>query len=609
MLNEVFEDLMKQCGKMQMRDIVSLFRKLVKNMQVSTTHLTSKRKKRIFAVTEKPAKDLTFELDGRRISVPKYFKEKYDIGINPNYPAINVGNKKFESFMPLEVLQFVEGQQYRKLNQDQTTEMLKICCRKPDVRLREIQAGMHKFLPHKNSIMDRFGMVFEDQPAQVTTRILKCPQVIYAPNDPQQIVDPYQGKWNLRDKRLSKGATLNGWAMVSLDRSTRENDLKNFAQDLTGMMRKCGLVVNAREPLFMLSTQQRLRESIMDAVKQAKSRFNGFCQIVVVILPDKSSTIYASIKTVTETELGLPSQCLLSRNIRKANPQFCANVVLKMNLKLYGSNATISKQIPQVESKPTIVFGMDVTHPMAGETKPSIAAVVSSMNIKLTRFNTTIKVLPPRQEIIDELQENIRSHLVKFYQSTNFKPSRVIVYRDGISEGQQAQVFESELAAIRNACKSLEANYCPMITFISVQKRHHLRFIPGRGTQTDKSGNAIAGTVLDTDVVHPTRFEFYLCSHGGLQGTSRPTKYQVLLDENNMTADEIQDMTYKMCYTYGRSTSSVSVVPAVYYAHLAAFRARCHVKFDEMSVTSAGSEGISSYCNVPASMTDSMYFM
>jgi len=232
------------------------------------------------------------------------------------------------------------------------------------------------------------------------------------------------------------------------------------------------------------------------------------------------------------------------------------------------------------------------------------------MNIELTRYNCTIQHLRPRQEIIEELQEGIRSHLIKFYNTSKFKPQRVIVYRDGISEGQQAQAFEFEVAAIRNACNALEENYSPLITFISVQKRHHIRFIPGRGSLTDKSGNAMPGTVIDTDIIHPTRFEFYLCSHPGLQGTSRPTKYQVLLDENNMTADEIQDMTYKMCYTYGRSTSSVSVVPAVYYAHLAAFRARCHVKYDEsMSVTSVGSDAVTNYCTVPKSMTDSMYFM
>lgn len=33
------------------------------------------------------------------------------------------------------------------------------------------------------------------------------------------------------------------------------------------------------------------------------------------------------------------------------------------------------------------------------------------------------------------------------------------------------------------------------------------------------------------------------------QGTSRPTHYHVLFDENNFTADALETLTYKLCYT------------------------------------------------------------
>ena len=62
-----------------------------------------------------------------------------------------------------------------------------------------------------------------------------------------------------------------------------------------------------------------------------------------------------------------------------------------------------------------------------------------------------------------------------------------------------------------------------------------------------------------------------------LAGTSRPTKYAVLLDENNFSADELQQFTYHTCYTYVRSTRAVSMAPAAYYAHLLAARARCFI--------------------------------
>ena len=38
---------------------------------------------------------------------------------------------------------------------------------------------------------------------------------------------------------------------------------------------------------------------------------------------------------------------------------------------------------------------------------------------------------------------------------------------------------------------------------------------------------------------------FYLNSHAGIQGTSRATKYVVLVDENKFGADAMQAMIYK----------------------------------------------------------------
>lgn len=62
-----------------------------------------------------------------------------------------------------------------------------------------------------------------------------------------------------------------------------------------------------------------------------------------------------------------------------------------------------------------------------------------------------------------------------------------------------------------------------------------------------------------------------------LQGTSRPSHYHVLWDDNRFNADELQTLTYQLCHTYVRCTRSVSIPAPAYYAHLVAFRARYHL--------------------------------
>lgn len=92
-----------------------------------------------------------------------------------------------------------------------------------------------------------------------------------------------------------------------------------------------------------------------------------------------------------------------------------------------------------------------------------------------------------------------------------------------------------ELRAIREACVKLELGYQPGITFIAVQKRHHTRlFCADKKDQMGKSGNIPAGTTVDDVITHPTEFDFYLCSHAGIQGTSRPSHYHVLWDDNRL---------------------------------------------------------------------------
>src|SRR5699024_7295983 len=59
---------------------------------------------------------------------------------------------------------------------------------------------------------------------------------------------------------------------------------------------------------------------------------------------------------------------------------------------------------PKVFNEPVIFLGADVTHPPAGDNKkPSIAAVVASMDGHPSRYAATVRVQQHRQEIIQDL--------------------------------------------------------------------------------------------------------------------------------------------------------------------------------------------------------------
>jgi eukaryotic translation initiation factor 2C len=67
--------------------------------------------------------------------------------------------------------------------------------------------------------------------------------------------------------------------------------------------------------------------------------------------------------------------------------------------------------------------------------------VVGSMDAHPSRYSATVRVQQHRQEIIQELSSMVRELLIQFYKATRFKPTRIIFYRDGVSEGQFQQVY------------------------------------------------------------------------------------------------------------------------------------------------------------------------
>lgn len=149
-------------------------------------------------------------------------------------------------------------------------------------------------------------------------------------------------------------------------------------------------------------------------------------------------------------------------------------------------------------------------------------------------------------------------------------------YRDGVSEGQFAEVLSIEMGAIRGALKAIYGSNPPAkVTFIVVQKRHHTRFFPTqREFSEGKNNNIPAGTVIDKDIVHPFQYQFFLASHAAIQGVTKPCKYCVLINESNLSPDDLQAITFDLCHLFTRCNRSVSYPAPTYYAHLVAARGK-----------------------------------
>ena len=271
-------------------------------------------------------------------------------------------------------------------------------------------------------------------------------------------------------------------------------------------------------------------------VQTIKSTLSKRPQIILVFL-NKDTNLYASIKRVCEVHLGVHTVCMDWKKARGQSPQYFGNVALKWNLKLGGANHHLNDTVGLISAGDTMLVGYDVTHPTGlpekkaakkkGDVKeavaPSIVGLVASVDKNVNQWPAAAWVHNSRVEICedDQLQKAFGSRLDLWRKQNGSFPKNIIIYRDGVSEGQFQKVLEMELPRIRAACrenKRYQPNALPKISIIVSVKRHHTRFYPTTENNASRSGNIRPGTVVDRGVTQARYWDFYLAAHECIQG-------------------------------------------------------------------------------------------
>lgn len=612
---------------------------IIKNAKVVLTHLPYKPSKRVLGLTREPASRVGFMEDGTQTFVADYFRRKYGGLRYPNLPCVITGNKDKQNYYPVEFCELPQNMHCKKLDPRETAQMIRQTAIAPQERFKAIENTVRSLIADKNSVNKNFGIDISPQFIHVTARELEAPEIVLKGDS---VVQPTNGQWSLENRRLLEPAEIKAWGAILFSKAVRDDHLSRF---LKAMRESCeGLGITLPEPKFQrkVGKPDGLQDLLQWAADKVTSKQKGWQAFVLIVLDDRKDygvSLYEEIKLICDNKLGLKTQCVKVSSVFKVatdprrGSQLVTNLCLKINTKCGGVNNSFRDSIcngslakSRIFSEPVIILGADVNHPGVDKMhQPSFAALVGSLDKYPSKYYASVQVQEKAQctnerEIIKDLKKMVMDTMRAFYRNTRQKPQKIIFYRDGVSEGQFEQVLHHELTAIREACTALERDYKPRITFIIVQKRHSFRLknsAPLPSTGANRHGNVKPGTVLDTDVTHPVDFDFFLCSHAGIQGTSRPGYYYVIHDDNSFSADDLQELTYSLCHTYARCARSVSIPAPVYYAHWVAFRAHQHavasIRDDASSTVSSdfAAENLQKYIEAVAvneEFKTSMYF-
>ncbi|GFQ02043.1 protein argonaute 7 [Phtheirospermum japonicum] len=562
--------------------------KVLWNLRIFVCHRETVQRYRVCGLTEEITENLWFtDRDGKKLRLVSYFKDHYEYDVKyTNLPCLKISRRK-PCYLPMELCVICEGQKFLgKLSDDQTVKLLKMGCQKPRERKKFIDSVMEgHFGPTSGNQGKDFNLHVSKEMTRLTGRILKPPKLKLGDGGHVRNLTPFRHdrQWNLLDSHVFEGTRVEHWAIISFGGT---HDLQKFINQLFQKCEQIGIYLNKNtvvspffEPMHVLGNPKLLEAKLKKIHKAASENL----QLLICVMERKHKG-YADLKRIAETSVGIVTQCCLYPNLGKTG--FLSNLALKINAKIGGCTValynSLHSEIPRIfrQDEAVIFMGADVTHPHPSDDfSPSVAAVVGSINWPAAnKYVSRMRSQTHRQEIIEDLRSMVTEILDDFYRENSELPKRIVFFRDGVSETQFDKILREEIRQIREAC--MKYKYSPPITFVVVQKRHHTRLFPAGGENDE---NVPPGTVVDTVITHRSEFDFYLCSHWGVKGTSRPVHYHVLWDENGFTSDEVQKLVYNLCYTFVRCTKPISLVPPVYYAHLAAYRGRLYIDRSEGS--------------------------
>ncbi|CAI0397264.1 unnamed protein product [Linum tenue] len=578
-------------------------KRVLKNLRIKVSPTNQEYK--ITGLSERNCKDQLFQLKQKgdaeplEITVYDYFVNHRNIELrySGDLPCINVGKPKRPTYIPLELCTLVSLQRYTKaLTNLQRASLVEKSRQKPQERMGVLSHSLKTSRYDEEPLLRSCGLSISNSFTQVDGRVLQAPKVgngddLFARN----------GRWNFNNKKLVQPSKIERWAVVNF---SARCDVRRLVNDLLRCAEAKGIPIE--DPLAVIEENRQMSRApaivrVEKMFEELQPKLRDAPKFLLCVLPErKNCDVYGPWKRKNLAEFGIVTQCMAPQ---KLNDQYLTNLLLKINAKLGGLNSLLSIEhspsIPMVSKVPTMILGMDVSHGSPGQSDiPSIAAVVSSRHWPLiSRYRASVRTQSPRVEMIDSLYKRVsdtkddgimREALLDFYVSSGKrKPDQIIIFRDGVSESQFNQVLNIELDQIIEACKFLDEKWNPKFVVIVAQKNHHTKFFQPNGPE-----NVPPGTIIDNKVGHPKNYDFYLCAHAGMIGTTRPTHYHVLLDQVGFQADDLQELVHSLSYVYQRSTTAISVVAPVCYAHLAATQMSSFMKFEDTSETSSSRGGM-----------------
>lgn len=414
--------------------------------------------------------------------------------------------------------------------------------------------------PHVCHEMDQWGLKFSDFLVDIGARVVNPERIIQGTHSYSYNASTADFSREMRDKQMHVAAQLDDWLVLLPSRDKRNG--MEFVRNLMSVCPPMGIRIN--EPRIVEMDDDR-GGSYVRLLQQFAT---PDCKLALAVLPNNRKDRYDIIKKQACVDMGLQTQVILSKTIgNKKNVRSVATkVAIQLNCKLGGEAWCLD--IPLAR---TMVIGYD-TYNDSTQRGRSAGAFVASLNRTFTQWFSKVSFHNTHKELGSSLALHLCVALKEYrMKNSGEMPERIIFFRDGVSDGQIPQVREWEIDQIIVSLATMFPGTEHKLAFVVVTKRISTRFFAPSGQGS--FSNPPPGTVVDSEVTRPERYDFFLVSQSVRQGTVAPTHYNIIYDTTGLKPDHMQRLSYKLTHLYFNWPGTIRVPAPCQYAHKLAFLA------------------------------------
>lgn len=425
-------------------------------------------------------------------------------------------------------------------------------------RCQKLSQFVSNFKTNENVIteLNKWQMNFETKPCELTGRVLPPESLMFGNNVVKQISPQADWTNDLKNAKLLNTINLSNWIIVFP--SSKKSAACSFVETYMNVIGSMGIKAH---PPYRVEVSNDMPDQLVNCLKQ---NIKDDTQMVVCVVSNKRKDRYDAIKKICCLEKPVPSQVCTAQIIDdiKKRMSVVTKIAIQMNCKLGGE-----LWMSNIPMKRTMICGIDTYHDSAKK-HGSVCAFIATCNDKYTRYFSRATLQETHQELSSNLSITVKSACEQFKKVNNFYPEKIIIYRDGVGDGQLSMVKEHEIPQIERAFSMIDSGYTPHLSVIIVKKRGNSRFFAANG---NKLANPPYGTIIDTVVTRAEWQDFYLISQYVRQGTVNPTHYNVIHDTSVLKTDHFQKLTFKLTHMYYNWPGTIRVPSVCQYAHKLAF--------------------------------------